>query len=426
MLNRILAIASGMLLGSVLAIGTAQFAVRLGWWPARELDRSTAYVRDVLKLVNDQYVEPGKVDYKELTKSALQGIVGSLDPHSQFMDARDYAELREEMHNEFGGIGVQVEMQDGRVVVIAPIAGTPGEAAGILRGDRIISVDGEPLNDATMDKVVTLLRGKPGTPVEVGFHRPSTERDFTLRIVRELIRVESVREARLLSDGTGYINITQFSERTGQEVRDALEHLRQQNMSALILDLRNNPGGLLSAAVAVSEPFFPEGELIVYTQGRQPGDREEFRSGWRGHSVDVPIAVLINGGSASAAEIVAGALKDTRRAVIVGERSFGKGSVQSIFRLNDGEALRLTTARYFTPSGKTIHERGIEPDVEVVMSPQEDRNLARQRARPDLTDPREFEARFGEAPIRDRQMQLALEVLKAARLVDQRQAAVAR
>lgn len=417
MLNRILAIASGMLLGSVLAVGTAQIAVRQGWWPAREADRSAAYVREVLELVNNQYVEPGRVDYRELTKSALQGMVASLDPHSEFMDARDYAELREEIHSEFGGIGVQVEMQEGQVVVIAPIAGSPGEEAGILRGDRIISVDGEPLTETTIDAVVSRLRGQPGTPVDVGFFRPNTEREFSVRIVRELIRVESVREVRLLPDGTGYINLAQFSERSGEEVRQALRQLTEQGMTALILDLRNNPGGLLTTAVEVAEPFFPRNELIVYTQGRQAADREEFRSNLRGEPIAVPVAVLINGGSASAAEIVAGALKDTRRAVIVGERSFGKGSVQSIFRLNEGEALRLTTARYFTPGGQTIHERGVTPDVELVMTPQEDRNLARQRARPDLTDPREFEARFGEPPILDRQLQLALDVLRAARLV---------
>jgi carboxyl-terminal processing protease len=424
MLKRILAIASGMMLGSLLAVGTANVAGRYGWWPARELDRSAAYVREVLQIVNDQYVEPDRVSYSELTKSALSGIISSLDPHSDFLDARHYEVLRQEMQNEFGGIGVQVELQGGQVVVIAPIAGTPGERAGVLRGDRIIRVDGNDMAGAAMDRVVSQLRGRPGTTVAVSFFRPSTESEYTVEITRERIRVESVREARLLPDRTGYIQLTQFSERTGSELRTALQRLSQEGMESLILDLRNNPGGLLTSAVEVAESFFPKGELIVYTQGRRPGDREEFRSSLRGQPVTVPVAVLINAGSASAAEIVAGALKDTNRGVIVGERSFGKGSVQSIFRLKDGEALRLTTARYFTPGGATIHEQGVAPDVELVMTPEDDRKLALQRARDDITDPQAFQERFGFEPIVDRQLEMARQVLQTARLIDQRKVAV--
>jgi carboxyl-terminal processing protease len=426
MLKRILAIASGMLLGSVLAIGTAHVAGRYGWWPGREADRSAAYVREVLQLINDQYVEPDRVSYTALTKSALEGIISSLDPHSDFLDARHYEVLREEMQNEFGGIGVQVEAQDGQVVVIAPISGTPGEKAGVLRGDRIVRVDGQDMTSLPMDRVVSHLRGAPGSTVKVVFFRPSTEKEYTVEITRERIRVDSVRDVRMLPDRTGYIQLTQFSERTGAEMRDALARLREQGMTALILDLRNNPGGLLSAAVEVAEAFFPKGELIVYTQGRQPDDREEFRSSLRGNPISVPVAVLINSGSASAAEIVAGALKDTRRAVIVGERSFGKGSVQSIFRLKDGEALRLTTARYFTPGGATIHEQGVSPDVELVMSPEDDRKIAVQRARDDITDPEQFRLRFGFDPIVDRQLEIAQHVLTTARLIDARKVAMAR
>jgi carboxyl-terminal processing protease len=275
---------------------------------------------------------------------------------------------------------------------------------------------------ATMDQVVRALRGRPGTAVRVGFYRPTTEREFSAEITREVIRVESVRAVKLLEDDVGYIQLTQFAERTGREVKEALERLQEQGMRALVLDLRNNPGGLLTTAVEVAEAFFPRGELIVYTQGRNARDREEFRSGLRGAPVEVPIAVLINSGSASAAEIVAGSLKDTHRAVIVGERSFGKGSVQSIFRLKDGEALRLTTARYFTPSGVTLHEQGVMPDVELVMTPEEDRQLARQRARADLAaDPELYRQRFGVDPVLDRQLETALDVLRAARLLDERQ-----
>jgi carboxyl-terminal processing protease len=235
-----------------------------------------------------------------------------------------------------------------------------------------------------------------------------------------------VSAARVLSDGIGYIQLTQFTERTGEEFINALNKLNEQGMSSLVLDLRNNPGGLLDAAVAVAEPFFKKGELIVYTQGRQPADRETFRAEVDEEPLGMPVAVLINAGSASAAEIVAGALKDTGRAVIVGERSFGKGSVQSIFRLKNGEGLRLTTARYYTPSGVTIHEKGVAPNVEVVMTPEDDNKLRLQRARDDVKDPTEFKERFGFEPIEDRQLQAALDVLRGVRLIEERTAAAAK
>jgi len=263
--------------------------------------------------------------------------------------------------------------------------------------------------------VIDRLRGKPRTRVTVKFYRPSTRKEFELILVREVIKVESVRDVRMLSGNVGYIQLTQFSERTGKEFIDALNKLSAAGLGALILDLRNNPGGLLDAAVEVAEPFFKKGELIVYTQGRNPKDREDFLGEADEPPLTVPVAVLINAGSASAAEIVAGALRDTRKAVIVGERSFGKGSVQSIFQLKNGEGLRLTTARYYTPSGVTIHERGIEPQVDVVMSPEEDRQLRLQRARSDVEDVKEFKARFGFEPIADRQLDAALEVIQGLR-----------
>ena len=271
-----------------------------------------------------------------------------------------------------------------------------------------------------MDAVVSRLRGRPRTDVTVGFHRPDTGKDFSVTLTREVIKLESVADVQLMADQIGYVRLTQFSERTGEEFLRALERLKGEGMTSLILDLRNNPGGLLDAAVAVAEPFFNRHELIVYTQGRNPADREEFRADTTTLPLTLPVAVLINAGSASAAEIVAGALKDTERAVIVGERSFGKGSVQSIFRLRDGEALRLTTARYYTPSGATIHEQGIEPHVDVVMTPEEDGKVRVQRARDDLEDPAEFKLRFGFEPIEDRQLQTARDVLRAAHLMQER------
>lgn len=420
MLKRILAIASGIVLGTFLSLGTARLAALWGLWPNRDVDRSSAYFREVLELVNENYVKPEEAAVDQLTHAALHGMLDSLDPHSEFMEARDFKALDEEMNSQFGGIGVQVEKRDGHIVVIAPIAGTPGDRAGILRGDRIVSIDGRKIEKASMDEVIDQLRGKPKTTVEVGFFRPSAEKEFSVKIVREVIKIESVRAPKLLPGDIGYVQLIQFTERTADDFINALNRLGELKATSLILDLRNNPGGLLDAAVAVAEPFFKKGDLIVYTQGAKPTDREEFRAESLEPPIEVPVVVLINAGTASAAEIVSGALKDTHRAVIVGERSFGKGSVQSIFALRNGEGVRLTTARYFTPSGITLHEHGVEPDVEIVMTPEEDRAVAYQRMRDDVTDPADFKARFGLDQVEDRQLQAAIDILTAARKLDER------
>jgi carboxyl-terminal processing protease len=314
-------------------------------------------------------------------------------------------------------VGVQVETRNNRIVVIAPLAGTPSERAGIQRGDEIVSIDGKPVDTSSSDSIVTRLRGKPKTKVLVGLFRPSTQQTLNLTLVREIIRVESVRGVHVIDDGIGYVQLTEFSDHTAEQFRHALESLVKQGVHSLILDLRNNPGGLLDSAVEVAEPFFKKNELIVYTKGRKPSDREEFRSSSAAPPLTLPLAVLINAGSASAAEIVTGALKDTGKAIVVGERSFGKGSVQSVFKLERGEGLRLTTARYYTPGGVSIHERGIAPHVEVVMTPEEDTKLARQRGRSDLTDPKEIKERFGFDPVVDRQLETAVAMLKGVRLV---------
>jgi carboxyl-terminal processing protease len=345
-------------------------------------------------------------------------MLDSLDPHSEYLNARDYKKLEEDISSEFGGIGVQVEMRHGKVTVIAPISGTPGAKAGILRGDTFVSVDGQKLEKPVLDEVIGRLRGKPGTQVRIGFTRPSAGNDYEVTITRERIKVESVREVSLRPDGIGYLEITQFGERTGEEFIGALNTLNSQGMRALIIDLRDNPGGLLTAAVEVVEPFFTKGELIVYTQGRKPADRDEYHAAAAEAPLTLPVAVLINAGSASAAEIVSGALKDTRRAVVVGERSFGKGSVQTILPLRQGEGLRLTTARYYTPSGVTLHEKGVAPDVDVVMSSVEDDSARIQRSRDDVVDPADFKERFSIERTPDRQLDAAVAVLQAALILD--------
>ena len=419
MLKRILTLAAGIVLGFGLALAAGRVALAWGLFPDRELSHASAYVKEVLQLVNENYVDAPAAGYDHLAKSAIHGLVESLDPHSEFLESKDYSTLEEELSGDFSGIGVQVEMRKGRVVVIAPIAGSPGERAGIQRGDEILRVDGKPLEKGlSMDAVVDRLRGQPGTKVVVGLLRPGTGRSFELTLKRELIKQASVRVARVLPPHTGYIQIAEFSDHTGDEFIEALNKLLKEDIDGLVIDLRGNPGGLLDAAVEVAEPFFRKNELIVYTQGRKPSDREEYRASVDEEPLTLPVAILINAGSASAAEVVTGALKDTGRAVIVGERSFGKGSVQSIFKLKNGEGLRLTTARYYTPSGVSIHEKGIAPQVEVVMTPDEDAKLRLQRLRSDVSDPAEFKERFGFLPIADRQLQAALDVLKGVNLFD--------
>jgi carboxyl-terminal processing protease len=267
-------------------------------------------------------------------------------------------------------------------------------------------------------QVASRLRGKPGTTVQMGIFRPGTKETINLKITREIIRIESVRDAHVIDANIGYVQVTEFSEHTAEQFGRALDRLRGESVRGLIIDLRNNPGGLLDAAVAVAEPFFRRDELIAYTRGRKPVDREEFRAGGGRDPITLPLVVLINAGSASAAEVVTGALKDTGRAVVVGERSFGKGSVQSVFKLERGEAMRLTTSRYYTPGGVSIHEKGVTPHVEVVMTPEEDTRLAMQRSRSDLTGPAEFKERFGFDPVVDRQLETAIAVLRDVRLFD--------
>ncbi len=410
MLKRIVIVVAAAALGFSLAQYAARSAAP-SWWPDRERDRNVKYFREVLQLVKENYVEDTKAGYDELTRAALRGMLGELDPHSEFLSKEDFATTEEELSNQFGGVGIQVEQRDGKIIVISPIAGTPAERAGVRRGDQLVKVDGKPLEAPTLDRTVRLIRGEPDTTVTITMFRPSANKEIDFKLERKRIRLDSVRNERMLPGGIGYLQITQFSERTGDEFAKAVAGLEQQGLKALILDLRNNPGGLLDAAVEVCEVFFDKGELVVYTQGRSPESREEHHAGGGHPPRRYPIAVLVNGGTASAAEIVAGALKDTKRAVVVGEKTFGKGSVQSVLELRDGEGLRLTTARYYTPGGLTIHEKGILPHVEIEMSADDEAKVRLQQSRADLTAPAEFADRFGFTPIEDIQLQAAEELL---------------
>src|SRR5213083_538985 len=344
----------------------------------------------VLERVRRDYVDGEKLTYKELVYNALKGMLNSLDPHSEFMDADKYNELKNDTEGLFGGVGIVISVRDNFLTVISPMEDTPAFKAGILTGDRIIKIEGKSTERFSLPDAVKRLRGMPGTDVSITVLRPSSGQVRDIKLTRAEIKVDTVkdlngkREFPLGEGKIGYIRLTQFGEQTTTELDDALKKLDKQGMQAMILDLRNNPGGLLDQAAKVCEKFLPKNQLIVSTEGRRADERSEYRSSGRGAHPTLPLAVLVNYGSASASEIVAGCLQDTTatgasRAIIIGEQTFGKGSVQSILPLQDGSALRLTTAKYYTPSHKVIHEHGITPDILVPMSDEEMRDILLRR-----------------------------------------------
>ena len=349
----------GGVLGMTLAVGQGVFAERNG--ESLPLEDLRTFTEVFAKIKND-YVEP--IDDKTLLENAIRGMLSGLDPHSTYLVPDDYQDLQAGTSGEFGGLGIEVGMEDGFVKVIAPIDDTPAQRAGVEAGDLIIRLDDVPVKGMALPDAVNVMRGKPGTDIVLTIVREGTDRPIRITITRDVIQVTSVR-SRPLEPGYGYVRISQFQTRTGESLREAVDKLRGEEddtLKGLVLDLRNNPGGVLSAAVAVSDAFLDSG-TIVYTEGRM--DDAELTFSAKGSDIldGVPIVVLVNGGSASASEIVAGALQDHRRAVIMGEKTFGKGSVQTILPMDNGSALKLTTARYYTPSGTSIQARGIVPDI---------------------------------------------------------------
>lgn len=318
---------------------------------------------DVIAEIENNYVEP--VETKELIEKAIEGMVHSLDPHSSFLPPEAFDDLQTETKGEFGGIGIVITMRDKRLTVISPIEGTPAYKAGVQAQDIIVKVDGEPTKDMMLWEAVKLMRGEPGTPVEISIYRKGAAEIMDLTLNREIIPMESVRSLTL-KPGYGYLWVTNFRENTTDEVKKALADLEKASdpLKGLILDLRDNPGGLLDQAVKVSDIFLETG-TIVSIRGREGKEGEEYKARKDGDAGDYPIVLLINGGSASASEIVAGALQDNGRALVIGTTTFGKGSVQTVRPLRDGYALKYTIARYYTPSGKSIQAEGIIPDLVV-------------------------------------------------------------
>ncbi len=382
----------------------------------------------VLYQVRENYVDAEGLSYASLIRSALKGMLSSLDPHSEFMEPVKYDELRKETEGAFGGVGIVVELRNDFLTVVAPIAGTPAAQAGVLSGDRIVKIEGQSSKWATIQEAVQRLRGKPGTDVQITIFRPSTGDTKEIHLTRAVIEIQMVKDFKgstdfeLSKDGIGYIRITQFGEKTSAELQKALNRLTRQNMKALILDLRGNPGGLLDQAIDVCEKFLEHGQLVVSTQGQKRTTRSEKYARSRNPILDIPMVVLVNHGSASASEIVAGCLQDLKRAIIVGEKTFGKGSVQSILPLSDGWALRLTTAKYYTPSKKIIHDKGIIPDIPVTISPEDKIALSYQQAPggvdnlPHLSEEQREKIRY----VRDEQLECARDILRGIRLYRQR------
>lgn len=331
-----------------------------------DADDNSHYTRiktfaESLSLVRKNYVE--EVDEKDLVYGAIKGMLNSLDPHSSFMPPEAFKEMQIDTKGEFGGLGIQIGIKDNMLTIIAPIEDTPADKAGVQAGDKIIKIDGESTKDISLHDAVAKLRGPKGTSVTITIMREGLEEPKDITIVRDIIKLKSVKY-KVLDDNIGYVKLTQFQEKSSGDLKKALKKLEDSNINALILDLRNNPGGLLKGAVDVTSQFLPPGKLVVYIKGRD-GDKNEFNTQNGNTYFDYPMVVLVNGGSASASEIVAGALQDWGKAVVLGTQTFGKGSVQTVIPLSDGSALRLTTARYYTPKGRSIQTTGITPDIEV-------------------------------------------------------------
>lgn len=347
-----------------------------------------------LTTIQSEYVDEQKP--KDLIYGSLKGMLSSLDPHSQFLSPEEYVELKTETQGKFGGLGIEISIRDGLLTVIAPLEDTPAWKAGIKAGDRIVKIGEEMTKDMTLSEAVKRLRGKPGTEVKITILREDELKIHDFTIIREIIHVQDIKDAQIIDSHIGYLRLVEFREDSYAEFHKTLVKLKEQGADSLILDLRNDPGGLLNVAIKITEEFLPENKLIVSTKGRRPSQNTEARSNnTSAEFVHWPMVVLINEGSASASEILAGALKDNRRAVIVGEKSFGKGSVQSVIPLPDGSGLRLTTAKYFTPVGVSIHGVGIVPDIEVKKIPPPEEQEAEKK--------KEIEKIFGDVEKQDAQ-----------------------
>ena len=409
-----------LLIGARVYLSSAQAAEKDSAYPSLELFST------VMEKVRKDYVEGQNLKYQDLVYAALKGMLNTLDPHSEFMEPEKYKELQSDTQGAFGGLGIVISMKDNFITVISPMEDSPGFKAGITSGDRIIKIDGKSTEKMSTQDAVKILRGEPGTDVKISILRPSSGQVKDYKLTRAVITVDMVKDINgkkefpISDNKLGYIRLVQFGEKTSADLETALKKLKDEGMQGLVLDLRGNPGGLLDQAVDVCEKFLPRGDLVVTTEGRNPSQNSVRKARGRGDELhNMPMVVLVNLGSASASEIVAGCLQDTKRAIILGEKTFGKGSVQSILPLGDGSALRLTTAKYYTPSHKVIHEEGITPDIVVPMTDEDDRDIL-LRHTPGGLQSLDDKDRERVLKARDPQLDRAMDLLKGITLFTQR------
>jgi carboxyl-terminal processing protease len=375
---------------AVLGIGSATVTAAPAPSPAPEEDNGYSQIAmfaKAVQLLRQDYVDGNKTSYHELITSAMKGMLGALDPHSQYLDPNDFRDMQDDTRSRFNGLGIEVSIRNGLPTVISPMEDTPAAKAGILSGDQILKINGTATDRMDLQDAMNLLRGPTGQKVTLTILRPSTKEIREYALERVEIKVQSVKAAHLLqrelSDPfkIGYVRLVQFNEPTADELSKVLDELQKQGMQALILDLRNNPGGLLNSAVDVCSQFLPPNTKVVSTQGRVASQQRDYTtSATKKERPEFPMVVLVNEGSASGAEIVSGALKDLRRAVLVGETTFGKGSVQNVLQLPDGSAIRFTTAKYYTPSKQVIHGNGVTPNIRVPMTAEQERVLFAMRS----------------------------------------------
>ena len=381
-----------------------------------------ALFNDAMQKIRNEYVDGTNLTYQELVYAALKGAVGKLDPHSEFLDADSFQQLQDDTEGQFGGLGLVVALRDGHITVVAPMEDTPGSRAGILSGDYITQVEGQNVEGQPLADVVKLLRGEPGSSVSITVTRPFTGEKKNYTLQRAIIQMQMVKDINgkqefpVDENKIGYVRLTQFGDKTADDLEVALNKLKSQGVQGLVLDLRWNPGGLLDQAVAVCQKFLPRNQLVVSTEGRHVLEKY-YAQGSGDELKNIPIVVLVNLGSASAAEIVTGCMQDLHRAVVLGEKTFGKGSVQTIFPLDDGSALKLTVAHYYTPSHKIIHQRGITPDVLVPLSDAEEAALLLKRT-PGGLEGISAPARAHVDAIHDEQLERANDLLKGLLLYD--------
>ncbi|GAB4176324.1 MAG: S41 family peptidase [Terrimicrobiaceae bacterium] len=365
-----------------------------------------------MQLIRQDYVDNSRISYRDLTYSALRGMLAELDPHSQFMEPKDFDGMQQDTRGEFGGLGAVVTLEGGILTIVAPMEDSPTFRAGLEPGDQILRINGKTTEKLSLPDAIDLLRGDVGDKVTLTIRRPSTGETRDYELTRQSIKVPTVKDAQILpsEDGRriGYLRITQFNEPTSGEVARAIEHLESDGLDALVIDLRYNPGGLLGSAVEICGLFVPEDTLIVSTEGRAPG-REYRTKSPDGKVRTYPLVLLVNYASASGSEVMAGALKDLGRAIIVGETTFGKGSVQSVVALPDGSAVRLTTAKYYTPHRDVIHEHGVAPHVRATATPEEE--IAIIRSRRDTRD-RQPRIKTPESISKDPQLARAVDLLR--------------